>query len=375
MPKRGDNIHKRKDGRWEGRYIKSRDISGKAKYGSVYGKTYNEVKLKLIDVISNNSITNSDNKNIKFIDVLNLWLENNSIHLKRATESKYRYMIDKHIAPELGYIRITNINALCINSFLNNKLRSGRLDSRGGLSASYVRSMMLIICSALQFATDEKMCPPLKSSILKPTSEKKNLTILSDIERKKLEIYLTTNIDKTKLGVLLSLHTGMRIGEICALTWDDINLKDKVINVRSTISRVTNKNGGIGTKSVLIIDKPKTKSSIRDIPISSFLMPEIKKVKKLSKTKYVISDEKGFVNPRTFEYRYHKIMKNSGVTNVNFHTLRHTFATNCIEAGVDVKSLSEILGHSNVSITLNTYVHSSMELKRKQLEKLTANNL
>lgn len=176
--------------------------------------------------------------------------------------------------------------------------------------------------------------------------------------------------DETKVGVLLSLYAGLRIGEVCALTWGDIDLDERIIHIRHTVSRV-NKNIENGAKSTtLIIDRPKTKSSFRDIPLCSKLIPVLAELKKRTASPYVISNREQFISPRTYEYRYHKLLRASGTTDINYHALRHTFATRCIEAGVDVKSLSEILGHADASITLNTYVHSSMERKRIQLEKL-----
>ena len=139
--------------------------------------------------------------------------------------------------------------------------------------------------------------------------------------------------------------------------------------MRHTVARVKSEDSSNTTH--LIIDTPKTKASIRDIPISSALLPILIKMKEKSISPYVISDTNSFVSPRTYEYRYHRILDKCNIQSVNYHTLRHTFATRCIEAGVDVKSLSEMLGHANVGITLNTYVHSSMEMKRSQLEKLS----
>lgn len=161
----------------------------------------------------------------------------------------------------------------------------------------------------------------------------------------------------------------MRIGEVCALTWNDIDFSTCTIYVRHTVSRV--KTDNIHTKTELILDEPKTTSSKRIVPISSKLFPILFEYKKISHSLFVISNKDSFISPRTFEDRFHKVMKKNNIEHFNYHALRHTFATRCIEAGVDVKTLSEILGHSNVSITLNTYVHSSLEMKKNQLEKLT----
>lgn len=297
-----------------------------------------------------------------FEEVLRLWMDMNRIKYKGSTEKKYQYMIDTHIIPELGKEKISQLTAPKINAFLMEKMNSGRLNQQGGLSPSYVRSMVLIINSAIHFAVDEEMCKPLKTPIYKPPEVKKELSILNLKQQRSLEKYLLDHMDSTSVGILLTLHTGLRIGEVCALSWDDIDLENEIIHIRHTVMRVKS--------SKWVIDIPKTRNSYRMIPISSQLLPILSEYRKNSCSVYVIPGKGSFVNPRTYEYRYHKILEKCELPSINYHALRHTFATRCIEAGVDVKSLSEILGHSNVGITLNTYVHSSMELKRMQIEKL-----
>ena len=367
MAKRGDNIRKRKDGRWEGRYKKGRAANGCIIYGSVYGKTYKETKAKM-ESVSRNPITNPlpKNKEKTFGEVLNLWMSHNRIRLKGGTINKYQSLIDTHIMPELGLIRITDLSATQINAFLEKKLTSGRIDGSGGLSPSYVRSIMLVISAAVKYAVDEQLCLPLKSNICKPASVKTELLILSLEEQRKLETALLNKFDMTCAGIFISLHTGLRIGEICGLAWDDVDFDAMVIRVRHTVARIKT-----DEHTTLILDTPKTKASKRDIPISSILFPVLQKLRSFSDRGFVITGTNDFMRPRTFEYRYHRILEATGLGSVNYHALRHTFATRCIEVGVDVKSLSEILGHGNVSITLNTYVHSSLEMKRNQLEKLT----
>lgn len=372
MSKRGDNIHKRKDGRWEGRYKKGRKPNGTIQYGSIYGKSYREVKKKLTNLPTESpQIKLSQNRERIFGEILTLWMENNQIRLKGGTINKYQNLIDAHIMPELGGVKLSALDSTRINGFLTQKMLSGRLDHTGGLSSSYVRSIMLIISSAMKYAVEEQMCLPLKTPICKPSSVKKDLSVLSRDEQKQLEKYLLLDLDPTKAGIFISLHTGLRIGEICALSWEDVDFQNHVLRVRHTIARVRNTDTCSTNSTCLIIDAPKTPASTRDIPISSALLPILTTISEQSTSKYVISDSDKFLSPRTYEYRYHKLLEKCGISSVNYHVLRHTFATRCIEAGVDVKSLSEILGHANVGVTLNTYVHSSMELKRSQLEKLS----
>ena len=273
--------------------------------------------------------------------------------------------------PELGGLKLSQITATKVNSFLQRKLSNGRLDGTGGLSASYVGSIMIIVSSAISFAVAEQMCQPLKTPIYKPQPEKCELEILSFEEQLLIEQHIRDNLTPTNIGILISLYTGLRIGEICALSWDDIDLVNQVIHVRHTVARVKNDLKESRAKTRLIIDEPKTKASKRDIPIPSAILPALLEYRGISYSTFVVSDKATFISPRTFEYRYHRVLERCGVGSINYHALRHTFASRCIAVGVDVKSLSEILGHGDSAITLNTYVHSSIDLKRCQMEKLT----
>lgn len=371
MPRKGENIRKRKDGRWEGRYKKGVKENGSTEYGSVYGKSYKEVKEKLVLAKhSQNNSQSTTNSERRFSEVLCLWEQSNRVRLKGGSEQRYDYLIKAHIMPELGGLKLSQITATTVNTFLNNKLNNGRLDGTGGLSPSYVGSIMIIVNSAISFAVAEQMCPPLRTPIYKPQTEKSELEILSIEEQTLIEQYVRRNLNPTNIGILISLYTGLRIGEVCALSWDDIDLTNNVIHVRHTVARVKNDTKDLNTKSRLIIDEPKTRASKRDIPIPSTLLPAILEYRSISSSDYLVSDNAAFVSPRTYEYRYHRVLDCCGVAPINYHALRHTFASRCIAVGVDVKSLSEVLGHGNSAITLNTYVHSSIDLKRCQLEKL-----
>lgn len=369
MSRRGDNIHKRKDGRWEGRYKCGVKDDGKTIYRSVYAYSYNECKNKLEKAKANTLISKSNYSDIKFSEILELWLSVNKIRTKGSTENKYRYMIDLHIKPELGSYKVSCLTSTVINNFLQQKLENGSKNNEA-LSPSYVRTLAIIIESSLKFAVNEEFCEPLKNKINKPNIPKKELYVLSVTEQNQYEYALKENKTLTALGTLIALHTGMRIGEICALQWNDIDLENNLIYVKHTVSRIKTYNQS--TKTKLIIDTPKTNSSNRVIPISSVLKPFLEDALKNKKTGFVISETQEFTGTRTFDYRYRKLISDAGLKVVGFHTLRHTFATRCIEAGMDIKTLSEILGHASATTTLNIYVHSSLENKRIQIEKLYA---
>lgn len=372
MPRRGDNIRKRKDGRWEARYRLTDSNGNTRKYGSVYGKTYQEAKGKR-DMIIKQGIEKSSSKEILFKDLLKAWQDANRVRIKEASVSRYQNLIETHILPELGDKKLKQINIPAINRFVTSKLDNGRLDGTGGLSPAYVRSIILIISAALKYGATEGLCEPLRSPIVKPSVVKKDICVLCYSHQTRLEKELLTDITEEKLLIYITLYTGLRIGEVCALRWDDINLESKIIFVRQTVSRIWVYENEKKSSS-LTIGPPKTGSSMRCIPICSRLYEIIMKFPRRKASGYVLpcNDGSSFISPRTFEYRYKKLLQLCSLDPINYHTLRHTFATRCIEHGVDIKSLSEILGHADASITLNTYVHSSIELKRLQLEKLTS---
>ncbi len=369
MPRRGENIRKRKDGRWEARYRTGVGPSGRTMYGSVYAKTYREVKSKQLARINGlppKAPANSEA--VLFASVADLWLENSRLRLKGSSQYRYRKLLDTHILPDIGRKPIQTITSTEINLYLAGKLQSGRIDKQGGLSPAYVRSIMLVIRSILSYAVEHNMRPPLQTKIFKPQMVKRENSVLTQWQQSKLVTQCCSNLDPTAMGVLLSLYAGLRIGEICALTWSDIDFTNQVICVRKTVARVGSPGAGSGT--TLVIEPPKTLSSCRQIPLCSWLVPLLLKVKSSSISDYIVSFTHQFVSPRTFDYRYRKLLDSAGILRMGYHTLRHTFATRCIEVGTDVKSLSEMLGHSDASVTLNTYVHSSMDIKRSQVEKL-----
>lgn len=297
MAKRGDNIRKRKDGRWEGRYKKGRRHDGTIRYGSVYGKSYAEVKKKLKDAetFKETASVHQDRERQggekTFGEILNLWMDNNRLRLKGATINKYQNLIDTHILPAFGYTKISDLTATTVNAYLSEKMERGRLDKKGGLSPSYVKSIMLVINAAIRFAVKEEMCALFKIPISKPTLSKTELRILSFDEQRKLENYLQIDTEPSKLGILLSLHTGLRIGEVCALSWDDIDFANRIIKVRHTVARVRGTLEETNGQTRLIIDSPKTKASVRDIPIPSILLHKLISLRKISTSRYVISDK------------------------------------------------------------------------------------
>lgn len=375
MSRRGENIHKRKDGRWEGRYIKNYDINGKAQYGSVYSKSYLEVKKKLNEkkYETTKNILPSKDRYTSLREVLYLWLDNNRVSLKEQTFSKYKRLIETHIVPVIGSVNIKSITSTYINKFLYEKTENGRLDGSGGLSPGYIKTLSFILNSSLKFAAQEGLCNFIAGSIITPPNKPRKLDVLSVNEQMILEHYIFNNLNEKNIGILLSLYAGLRIGEVCALKWSDINFDEKTIHIKDTVSRISIvTEESAQTKTKLQINDAKTYSSNRTIPIPEILYKLLFQFRNNNSAFILKGSSYPYVDPRTLQYAFHKTLKKCGLRNINYHTLRHTFATRCVESGMDVKSLSEILGHSNVNITLNTYVHSSVSLKRKQLETMVS---
>lgn len=370
MPRYKENIYKRKDGRWEGRYIKGYH-DGKAKYGSVYARTYTEVHKKLINAIITAPKLTAEPE-IKMSGILYEWLEFQKDSVKKSTFSTYYRMIHTHIEPMLGHLKPQEITAPLIESLLLEKLKNGRLDGTGGLSNKTVQDMVIIIRSVISYAKSKNINLNAGRLGLKLKGKKGKIKTLSNADQTKLLQCIKTDMDYNKAGILLCLYTGLRIGEVCALLWSDICLESGIIRVTKTLQRIGDVDNETERKTMLIIDTPKSVSSIREIPLPSFVIEFFKKLECRTDAYFLTGSENKIIEPRTYENIFKSYLKQNGIKETNFHSLRHTFATRCIECGMDIKSLSEILGHSDIKITLNTYVHPTMNMKRAGIEKLAA---
>ena len=238
------------------------------------------------------------------------------------------------------------------------------------LSPKTVKDILSVLRAVLNYTL--KQNPSLRSiEVIYPKTEKKEMRVLSWEEQKHFTEYLFEEMDACKFGVLLALLTGLRIGEICALRWADISEQKKVIYVRQTMQRLQDKNNTEGRKTKILISYPKSNKSARIIPLNEETAQLCEQWRKPDPDAYILTGRANrYMEPRTLQYRMERYTQECGLTGVHFHTLRHSFATRCVEVGFEIKSLSEILGHSSPKITLERYVHSSLELKRKNMEKL-----
>ena len=205
-----------------------------------------------------------------------------------------------------------------------------------------------------------------------PKPGKKEMRVLSREEQTRFVSYLLDDMDTCKFGVLLTLFTGVRIGELCALQWGSISMKEKTIRIDATLHRLRDTDGTGSTRTRIVIGTPKSDTSIRTIPMTDYAAALCRKMNPESPAAYVLTGTEAYMEPRTLQYKLEKYTRDCGLEGVHFHTLRHTFATRAVEVGFEIKSLSEILGHASTTITLDRYVHSSLELKRDNMSKLTA---
>lgn len=364
--KTGRNIYKRKDGRWEARYHKGRDASGKLVYGFCYGKTYLEAKEKAEQAIHTATPTLPQN-NIPSISVGELcdkWLQINKLRLKESTYIKYQSIIEKHLKPYFGILPVQEMNTELVSQFSN------RLLYENGLAPKTVKDILLLLHSVSVFATrlqPEKTAP---IEIIYPKVRQTEIRVLNRTEQELLTNCLLADVDACKLGMLLAMWTGMRLGEVCALRWTQISLAEECIYVNATMQRIKNTLPGSSAKTKILIDSPKSTSSLRIIPLSSKAVSLCKSVKPINENAYLLTGTEKYMEPRILQRHFKSIANQCGLKDVHFHTLRHTFATRCVEADFEIKSLSEILGHANTAITLNRYVHCSIALKRANMKKL-----
>lgn len=304
-----------------------------------------------------------------FGDWLDEWIGHKRSSVKESTFIRYRNIVYNHIAPKLGDHTVSEITTDLLNRFLRKELVDGRLDGRGGLSAKTVSDILTVIKDVFKYVRnsgEESVCDLRGITVKKSSREMK---VLSRGEAQRLLSVLTRDMDRYKLGVYVCLFTGMRIGELCALRWKDISFSEKTLRVGYTMQRLQNENANRDAKTKIVITEPKTSSSRRVIPLPDFLLDVLRPFEG-SEESFVLSGSEAYKEPRTMQYRFKKYLKEGQIAQVGFHSLRHTFATRCVEIGFDIKTLSEILGHSSVRITLDRYVHSSMEQKMSNMEKL-----
>lgn len=366
---KGENIFRRKDGRWEARYVRGYQPSGKIRYGFCYGRSYKEAKEKVTKMKSAAAAgepPRDGSANRPFGYFCDRWLQSTQSRVKTATYVKYESMLENHIKPALGGCRPGALSTAVIEDF------STALLHRKRLSPKTVRDILTCLRAVIRYAAARYpgLLPP--AEVAYPKETPKEMRVLSPAEQRRLTAYLLAGMDACRFGVLLALLTGMRIGEVCALRWSDVNLRDRTIHVRATMQRLKDTAGDGGGRTKIVIGPPKSEKSVRIIPMTEQAALLCVRMRAQSDAAFILTGTERYMEPRTLQYRLEKYTAACGLEGVHFHTLRHTFATRAVEVGFEIKTLSEILGHSSTTVTLDRYVHSSLELKRANMRKLDA---
>lgn len=368
MARRGANIYKRKDGRYEGRYVKER-IGGKAKYASVYAKTLKEVRFKLdaarqeqkkrqIPIVKAGSVT----------DVAESWLADASTDLKDSSVVKYEDLLRCYIYPSFGDSDLSDITNEDLMTFARDLREKGGRSGQG-LATSTVSEVVTVLGNMRSYALKHGYSVVYTTDCVSMHKTRKDIRVFSVEEEERLVAWLQDHMDEVGLGVYTGLYTGIRIGELCALTWDYIDLGAATMKIGRTMQRIRTNDAG-NKKTAVKIFEPKSTNSVRSIPLPDCLVDEMKNHYIPGAFLLTGSSDK-FIEPRIMHNRFKKILKECSINDASFHACRHSFATRCVEVGFDVKCLSEILGHSTVAFTLDRYVHPTMTHKAENMNKLS----
>ncbi|MBO0439878.1 tyrosine-type recombinase/integrase [Candidatus Enterococcus ikei] len=365
MARKGENIYKRKDGRWEGRYVKGRKTNKGIHYGYVYGQTYKEVKEKL--TIKKATMLSVQEKSEQFYGTLNNWLDYwletvISTKVKPGTFDSYKSKIDCHIRPTIGDKGLNELTTKHLTDFIE--------ITKKKISTNSLHSVFRVLKTSLKYA--EKL-HFIRSSVYEnvelPKIRKPKITNISQFEHKLLIKEAKKSADG--LAALISLETGMRIGEIAGLKWEDIDFDNKVLSVKRTLQRVKTYSES-GYKTQVIEEKPKSETSERIIPLSSDLLEQLVKKKNISRSTYVVSKNQGFTEPRTIRYQFKRLLRTFKLVDCSFHALRHSFATRCLEKGINIAVISSLLGHASTKMTLDIYTNSNLTEERIAVEAVAA---
>lgn len=368
MARRGENIYKRRDGRYEGRYVTGKKPDGKTRFGYIFGHSYMEVKALLTEKKAEMlACTNPQiRKHGKTVEQwMTDWMESELLgNVKESSYQTYKNQLNRHILPRLGKLELTALTPGAVHVFLK-ELQDG------GLSESMTRSVYRLLSAGMRAALEEGILRknPCKK-IRVQRGEEREQRVLSREEQRKVEPALT---ESGNLPALVSMYTGLRLGEICGLKWADIDWERGTITVRRTVQRLKQMKPGKDQKTLLIVGSPKSYSSHRTIPVPAAILQRLRELcERGTPGEFVFSTTLHAAEPRTVQRRFERVIKALGMAGVHFHTLRHSFATRLLELGVDVKTVSVLLGHGSPKTTLECYAHSLLDQQRSAMNRLAA---
>lgn len=369
LPRHGENIYKRRDGRYEGRYVIGKTLEGRTKFGYVYGRYYMEVRQKLMQRKAAQhqvSKTTSCAQRITVGEWIGYWLKNELMgSIKPSSYYSYLQQFEHYILPVLGDYQLCALTPCEINAFLMH------MKARG-LAYSTIHGAYRLLSSALRFALEEGLIS--KHPCRKIRVEREVKLEQRVLTRQEQILVRRAATCPEYLPILLSLYTGMRLGEICALQWADINWDRKCITVTRTAQRVSAHEPTSNRKTCVIIGTPKSRRSCRVLPVPDFVLQVLRRVCNSSnpaRSVYIFSGENRAAEPRTMQRLFTLLMKKLNIAGAHFHTLRHSFATRLLELGVDIQTISTLLGHSSIRITLDFYAHSLTDQQQAAINRLS----
>ena len=300
---------------------------------------------------------------MKYMDWLNEWLKNYVLpSVKIRTYERYSLIVNLHIRDKIGMLELDDLTPLLLQQYITELLQSGNCKTGKGLSANSVNAIISVLQSSLKTANFLGLTAEYTADKVKrPKLKEKSVECFSLKEQKQIEQAILSGRKDKLYGILLCLYSGLRIGELIALQWSDIDLAKGILTVSKSCH---------DSKDGLIVDEPKTANSRRLIPLPKQLIPILKGIKKKSDSPFVVSANGSSVSVRSYQRSFELLLKKLKIPHKGFHSLRHTFATRALECGMDIKTLSEILGHKNPTVTLNRYAHSLMEHKADMMNRL-----
>ena len=355
MCKRGENIYKRKDGRWEGRFIVSRKENGKPKFRSVYAHSYTKVRQLLAEARTQRAVP--ARQTVLFKDWCGYWLEEiEAPCIKESTYQNYRRIIEKHLLPAFGRLPLPAIGKEAVLPQIEHWRKS--------LASSTASGVYRVFKSIMTKARQRNLCD-FSFDEVRLAGKCKRPRVLTITEQRRLEGAASGEM---RLIICLGLYLGLRVGEICGLCWEDVDWAQQTLSVRRTVQRVKQQNG----KTVLVVGTPKSDYGQRELPLPKPLLHLLQEAHSQGSPKgFLFPGKSGMpIDPRTIQLRFSKMLKCVYLKDVHMHTLRHTFATRCLEQHIGIAVLSELLGHSSVQITLNYYAHCTVAEKMSALRQL-----
>lgn len=307
---------------------------------------------------------------MNFKEIFLTFIEEKRLTSKLSTVSRYYSLCNNHILPKFKDRDICTISETELTKHLLEEKKNNLRKKGIYLSQKSLSDIAILLNAIFKYSYKKKFIKE-KINISVPKNFQNMVQIFTSNDKNKIKDYIFNNTTYYGIAILLSLYTGIRIGEACALTWGDINLENEIIRIDKTIQRIKNMECDKLTKTKIIIDTPKSDKSIRDVPIPKFLIPLLSEFKGEDNC-YIAKNTVTFVEPRQLQKKYKTVLKNANVNYKKYHSLRHTFATNAYNNGMNIKSLSEILGHASIEITLKLYVHTSIEQKQKEMNLIYA---